>query len=72
MSDLIINWRFGRWFFQVTRPSSWRYTRGLPATLWRVPAPRPSSEPLCAFYQGGGYFLIALIVLAALVGWVAS
>ena len=63
MSSLIINWRFGRWFFQVDRPSHWR-TDGRIVKLSRVPGPRPGF----AIYQGRGYFG-GLVVLLGLILW---
>lgn len=68
MSSLIINWRIGSWFLQVEPPRYWRNGWG---SLRRVPG-RGKHEPFCAFYQGGGYLLLALILIAALVGWVAA
>ena len=64
MSNLIINWRFGRWFFQVTRPSDWGHTVGSPVTLKRYPSPRPG----VALYQGRRYF-VGLVVLLGVILW---
>jgi len=67
MSSLIINWRFGGWFLQIDRPGNWGL--GHSFRLSRVPGrPRPG-ESWAAFYQGRGYFLALLLLVAALIGW---
>lgn len=77
MSNLIINWRFGRWFFQVERFSDWRNRDGWsrrygnkPVRLTRHQRPRSSGEPLVELYQGKGYAVLLAVLIAALVWWI--
>lgn len=71
MSNLIINWRFGRWFFQVTRPSDWGRTVDGAVQLKRYPTRRIQPEPWVSFYQGGRYAILLAVLIVALIWWLA-
>lgn len=58
MSNLVVNWRFGRWFFQVVRPSDWGRVDE-PVRFSSVPGPRPGF----AIYQGKAHFALMVISL---------
>lgn len=80
MSNLIINWRFWCWFFQVVRPDDWRGYRqmGQPVVRWSRsqyharggPARRGWWWPV-AIYEGRGYFGMLLLAVLLLVLWLA-
>lgn len=84
MSNLIINWRFWIWHFQVVHWCDWRHFRahGYPIATWtrnewQLQRGRGGLEDLpplwrrpVALYEGARYLLVPIVLLNLALWWV--
>lgn len=67
----MINWRFGGWFFQVTRFSYWHY-RSSPVRVSHVGGRPKQGEAWVSIYQGRVHAALLTLAGVVLILWAAS